>query len=131
MKALDTNVLVRLFINDNEAQASQAQRAFEQGPVFIPITVIQELEWVLRYSYQFDPSAIVAGLRGLIAHSSAYVQDADKVLIALEWHESGLDFSDALHLALSQQADMMLKFDQRFIKCSPLDSECKVAPPSS
>ena len=47
--ALDTNVLVRLLVNDDPAQAEQAAALIDASAAcFVPITVALELEWVLR-----------------------------------------------------------------------------------
>lgn len=67
MASLDTNVLVRYLTQDDEAQftiANQVIHHFDMS-VFIPITVILELEWVLRSRYKF-------GKDKLLVHSTSY-----------------------------------------------------------
>ena len=56
--ALDTNVLVRLLVNDDPAQAEQAAALIDASAAcFVPITVALELEWVLRGAYKLPPEA--------------------------------------------------------------------------
>ena len=52
MIAFDTNLLVRLVVNDNEKQAEIAEHLLETNQVFIPCTVLLETEWVLRSIYK-------------------------------------------------------------------------------
>ena len=48
MRAVDTNVLVRYYLRDDPAQARLAEGVLSAGAVFVPKTVVLELEWVLR-----------------------------------------------------------------------------------
>ena len=50
MRAADTNVLVRLVTRDDKAQCERAIKFFDGHEVYLPKTVLLELEWVLRYS---------------------------------------------------------------------------------
>lgn len=88
MHAVDTNVVARLFIKDDAEQTAAAQRAVAAQPIFVPKTVMVELEWVLRK-----------------------VEDAAAVARAVVWFDGGMDFADALHLASSSHADSFLTFD--------------------
>jgi predicted nucleic-acid-binding protein len=65
MVAIDTNVLVRLLVNDHAAQAARAAAVFRSGPVFIPKSVLLETEWVLRYSYELEAGAICRSLQAV------------------------------------------------------------------
>ena len=47
MRALDTNVLVRALVQDDAAQGRRAEAFLSAQPVYVPVTVILELEWVL------------------------------------------------------------------------------------
>ena len=48
MRAVDTNILARFYLRDDEVQGRIAAQLLAVGDVFIPKTVILELEWVLR-----------------------------------------------------------------------------------
>jgi len=58
MKAIDTNILVRFLVKDDVRQAQRARKTMESGPLWIPKTVLLETEWVLRYTYEFEPAAV-------------------------------------------------------------------------
>lgn len=111
MTAVDTNLLVRLFTNDDPAQARRAAEALRAGPVRVPKTVLLETEWVLRYSYDIDRAAILRALRGLVSVATVEVEDRANVLRALTCFEAGLDLADALHLASIGPATSFASFD--------------------
>ena len=82
--ALDTNVLVRLLTNDDPAQAQLAAALIDGSPAcFVPITVVLELEWVLRGAYQLPRSAVVHAFEALMAISHLHVEQEELVLRAL------------------------------------------------
>jgi len=100
MTALDTNVLVRILTHDDAGQSERAAAFIRrQDRVYILKTVLLEIEWVLRSSYEFDREAILLGLRSLLSAANFQIEDENAVLQALEWYEKGMDFADALHLA--------------------------------
>jgi predicted nucleic-acid-binding protein len=111
MRAVDTNVLVRLLVNDDPVQAAAAHQAMAAEPVFVPKTVVLELEWVLRSVYRRSSSAVAIAIEGLLAAEDISVEDAVAVKRALAWFKEGLDLADALHLASSSHADGFLTFD--------------------
>ena len=68
--ALDTNVLVRLLVNDYPAQAEQAAALIDASAAcFVPITVALELEWVLRGAYKLRRAAVIRAFEALFAIS--------------------------------------------------------------
>jgi predicted nucleic-acid-binding protein len=59
--ALDTNMLVRLLVNDDLAQAEQAAALIDASSAcFVPITVALELEWVLRGAYKLPRESVIS-----------------------------------------------------------------------
>lgn len=111
MKALDTNVVVRVLTGDDRAQARAATDAMRGQRLWVSRTVLLECEWVLRFSYELDRRAIHAGLSRLLAYPLLDVDDVDAVQRALDGYEQGLDFADALHLASAPGAEALLTFD--------------------
>jgi predicted nucleic-acid-binding protein len=116
MRAADTNVIVRLVTNDEPDQVRRAVALFERERIFIPKSVVLEVEWVLRFSYEIPRAAITASLRKLMGLSNVTVENADEVALALDWHERGMDFADALHLASSGRAECFATFDRKMTK---------------
>lgn len=118
MIAVDTNIVMRLLSRDDEVQFQRARRLFSTNSVFISTTVALECEWVLQYAYKFSPQEIVAALRRLFGLKDVVLEDGERVAMALEWHEQGLDFADALHLAASPEGTPFYTFDRKLIKAS-------------
>lgn len=114
MIAVDTNVVVRFLVIDDPDQSARARELFASEQVFIPDTVVLETAWVLGYSYELDKTTIAAGLRRLFGLANVHLRDAAEMALALEWHDYGLDFADALHLAQSAHCTRMMTFDRRF-----------------
>jgi predicted nucleic-acid-binding protein len=100
MTAVDTNVLVRIVVNDDPAQSARAAEFLrQQDRVFLAKTVLLEVEWVLRSAYRLGRREILAILRGILAMGSVEVEDEAAVVQAMRWFEEGMDFADSLHLA--------------------------------
>ena len=113
MRAVDTNVLARYYLHDDPAQARLAGRILSAGDVFVPKTVVLELEWVLR-SVAGQPAGKVAEcIAHLIALPGVTVEDHNQIEAALRHCRRGIDFADALHHAASHACSEMLTFDDR------------------
>jgi predicted nucleic-acid-binding protein len=112
--ALDTNVLVRLLVNDDPVQALRAAESIDASAAcFVPITVVLELEWVLRGAYKLPREAVISAFEGLLAIKQVHLEQEALVRQALAWHRGGLDFADALHLARSEGCGALLSFDRQ------------------
>ncbi len=116
MIALDTNVVVRLLVNDDPGQTRRARKLLESRTALLVPTVLLETEWVLRGAYDIGRPAIAASLRKFVGLPSIALGNAEAVAHALEWFEAGLDFADALHLALAGDAEGFATFDARLAK---------------
>lgn len=119
MIALDTNILARFYVDDPgdpEAvkQRPIARRVLTESPnLFVPLTVVLELEWVLRAFYRFDPTQIVQVFEHLLGLEQVNTEEADRIAAALPLTENGMDFADALHLAGSRHCQALYTFDDR------------------
>ena len=113
MRAVDTNILARYYLRDDATQARIATAVLAAGDVFVPKTVILELEWVLRFVADQNADKVVDCLAHLIALPGITVEDRDEVEAALRHCRNGIDFADALHLAASATCSEMLTFDDR------------------
>ncbi|MDT8389280.1 MAG: type II toxin-antitoxin system VapC family toxin [Lentisphaeria bacterium] len=122
MVAIDTNVLVRLVVNDDPEQTEKALTRLEGQRVYVPVTVVLETEWVLRHCYALSAAKIRNVFRELLANDDVEVAETKAVEQALCLHENGLDFADALHLCLSVgNTEGFLTFDKAFFKAVPTD----------
>ena len=111
MRAVDTNVLVRALVQDDPAQGRRAQTCLSAQPVYIPVTVMLELEWVLRSRYGFSPKAIADAMEKLAILENAVVGEQAAVVAAARKLRQGWGFADALHHALAAGCDDFTTFD--------------------
>ncbi len=113
MTAIDTNILVRIFVRDSEVQAARAlEFVRSQDRLFVAKTVLLEVEWVLRRGYQFPRGEILALLREFLDTPNVNVEDEAAVLQALFCYERGMDFADSLHLASAGPQISFATFDR-------------------
>jgi predicted nucleic-acid-binding protein len=117
MVTLDTNVWVRYLTNDDELQARRATKLLEKSEtVFLPKTVLLELEWVLRAAYGIKPDAIHKSLLHILGLPMVVAESVGQVTAALDFHAQGFDFADALHLASSDATEAIYTFDEQFVR---------------
>ncbi len=114
--AVDTNILVRFLVDDGSKHVAPARRVFDDGPVFVPVTVMLESEWVLRSRFGFRPAQICDAFDRLLGLASVTVQDDHIVENAVASCRHGLDFADALHLHASADCGVVFTFDDAFIR---------------
>ena len=79
--------------------------------------MILELAWVLKIN-GCSREEIAKGLRALIGLSNFIPEQFQAVLYALRWFESGMDFADSLHLALSNAQETLMTFDRDFAQAA-------------
>ena len=119
MIALDTNILARFYCDDPSDPEAVRQRPaardlLELEPaLFVPVTVVLELEWVMRGFYRLSPEDFARAMRHLLGLANVTVEDWERVDRALELHLEGLDFADALHWARSGHCQSVVSFDDR------------------
>ncbi|MBL8346261.1 MAG: type II toxin-antitoxin system VapC family toxin [Rubrivivax sp.] len=101
--AIDTNVLVRLLVRDDEAQYAAAQRllaqaAAAQEPVLIVLGALLETEWVLRSRYKLDKASIAGAFAALLESADVEIEAPATLEEALYvWAQHpGADFADCL-----------------------------------
>lgn len=110
MPALDTNVLVRYIVQDDPSQLAAAKRLIgrfvaEGSTLFVPVTVVLELEWVLRSSFAFGKNDVLMALSTLFSAAELTFESERALEVALHlFREGSADFADCLHVALAAQA---------------------------
>jgi predicted nucleic-acid-binding protein len=105
MLAVDTNVLIRLFVRDDEKQVKLADQFIAKG-AWVSHLVLAEALWVLDSVYGLSAAQQIEALGLLLAHESLVLQDADTVSAALTHFQSkpALGFSDCLVLEVARKA---------------------------
>ena len=117
MIALDTNILARYLLGDDRAQLVAARRLLDDvdQECWVPVTVVLELSWVLRKS-DAPRGVVLEKMRELLSLRNMRLQSAELVFQALRWAAQGMDFADALHLALSGKTERFVTFDKDLVK---------------
>ncbi len=105
MRAVDTNVLVRLATRDDERQTASAEAFVAEGAWISQIALVEAM-WVLSSVYELGPAKIATAVEMLLNHQDLSVQDADVVAAALEHFRKRptLGFSDCLILEVARKA---------------------------
>lgn len=122
MIAVDTNLVVRYLTNDHPKQSPRARTLIDGEAVFVSITVMLEVEWVLRSTYEYRPADVARAIRSFAGLPTVTVEDGAVVATALDLAERGMDFADALHLGKASHCDGMASFDRKFVKAAGYDN---------
>ena len=109
MIALDTNVLVRYLVRDDERQAESARALLEslttERPGYVCREVVVELAWVLERAYGFSRQRTAMVLQELVATQGLVVEAADDVArAAFRYQAGGPGFSDLMILAAAERS---------------------------
>jgi predicted nucleic-acid-binding protein len=118
MLAIDTNLIVRYLTGDHPRQSARARALIDGQPVFAAITVMLEVEWVLRSAYGYRPADVARALRAFAGLPTVTVEDDAIVATALDLAENGMDFADALHLGKSSHCAGFASFDAKLVKAA-------------
>lgn len=105
MRAVDTNVLVRLVTRDDARQVAAAEAFVEKG-AWVPQLALAEATWVLSAVYDLDASAIATAIEMLLLHKDLTLEESEVVASALEVfrRRPALGFSDCLMLEVARKA---------------------------
>ncbi len=109
MLGLDTNVLVRLLIEDDAAQTRRARMLVDaaiaqEEVVLVSLPVLLETEWVLRSRYEIPPEAVLGLFRAALETRELAFEDEAAVEEALfNWLDGLSGFSDCLIVAHHRQ----------------------------
>lgn len=105
MRAIDTNVLIRLITRDDEKQAKNAD-AFVVPGAWVPHIVLIEAVWVLISVYDRSAHDVATAVEMLLKHEHLSLQDPDTVAAALSRFRGkpSVGFSDCLVLEVARKA---------------------------
>lgn len=105
MRAVDTDVLVRLLVRDDAAQVAAAEEFVTQG-AWVSHVVLVETSWVLVSVYDVDAKRLAAAIEMLLDHRQLAIHDAETVRAALESfrRKPSVGFSDHLILEIARKA---------------------------
>ena len=105
MRAVDTNVLVRLIVRDDSSQVAAAEKYIENG-TWVSVVALAEAIWVLSSSYKFSSHQQVMTLGLLLNKDSLVIQDRETIAAAIDQFRAkpSLGFSDCLILEMARKA---------------------------
>jgi predicted nucleic-acid-binding protein len=105
MRAIDTNVLVRLITGDDADQAGRAEEFVKKG-AWVPYLALAEATWVLASVYEKKASQIAVAIEMLLNHENLTIQDSEVVWAALDKfrRKPSVSFSDYLLLEISRKS---------------------------
>jgi predicted nucleic-acid-binding protein len=105
MRAVDTNILVRLITRDDVRQVASADRFVEKG-AWVSLLALAETTWVLAAVYERSAADIATAIEMLLNHKDLTVQDLDVVSAALDIFRTrpAVGFSDCLLLQVARKA---------------------------
>ncbi len=105
MVAIDTNVLVRLIVQDDDDQVADA-RSFVASGAWVSNLVLAETVWVLKAVYRKDRNELIFAVERLVEHDTIILEDEVAAKAALENFRtsSALNFSDCLILQIARRA---------------------------
>ena len=118
MIAVDTNVLARFYCDDPSDPEARKQRPAarrvmtESSALFVPLTVVLELEWVMRGFYELVPDQVCSVIEHLLGMPDVTVERWELVKDATDLHRAGIDFADALHWTASRGCESFVSFDK-------------------
>ena len=124
MIGIDTNILVRLLVRDDDVQVRAAEQLISRRcsfdePGFVSSLVIAEVAWVLGNYYQYDRAQVARAIRGLMEISALKFDAEDEVDMALkDFQSSSAGFIDCLLARLNASAgcEHTFTFDRKAAK---------------
>ena len=102
MLGIDTNVLIRYLVRDDQPQYEKARRLINREvsvrePVLVSLLVLLETEWVLRSRYELAKPDIVAAFSALLDAAELAFEDEPSIEHAIySWKDSAAEFADCL-----------------------------------
>ena len=121
VKAVDTNVVLRLLITDDPAQTAVAERALAD-PVLVTLTVLLETAWVMGSRFGFSRDTIASVLLRFIDRPVVTVEQPMLVRWAIERFRLVGDFADLIHLVSARSATSFATFDRGVARAAGPDS---------
>lgn len=122
MIAVDTNIVLRLILNDDEAQTRTALDLLERDKILVTLTVLLEAGWVLESRLHMPRADVATALTNLISLEGVEVSRADIVLPLLARYAAGADLGDMIHLASAAKSDAFATFDRRLARAAAADA---------
>ncbi len=122
---LDTNVLVRFAVRDNEVQFKLAERLILENEVMVLAGTLIEFEWVMRSLYGIPRSSLADALRQICGMPRLAVDEDVVIERAIEAYAAGFDLADAVFIVQAEVrgGDRFATFDKKLLrKCRDIST---------
>ena len=116
MIAVDTNIVLRLVLDDDEAQVQAARALMARAPIFVSLGVLLETGWVLQSRYRMPRLEVADALALVVSLDRIVVARRTLALWAINRYRDGADLADMVHLASAAKVGAFATFDRRIVK---------------
>ena len=117
----DTNIVVRLIVEDDTAQVDRILALLSHHELFVPLTVMLEAEWVLRSRYRLSRMEIATAFAALCRLESIWVEEAGKLTWAIDQYRLSGDFGDFVHILSCDDCEGFATFDAALQRAASTD----------
>lgn len=130
VRALDTNVILRLLLEDEPGQLAAARRLVAE-PALVGTGVLMETAWVLGSTYRQSRAAIADALTALLSAPTIHASDDGGVRWALaRYRDHGADLADMLHIVAARGSSSFASFEKHLAKQAGIDTPVAVEQPT-
>ena len=116
MIAVDTNIVLRLILGDDDRQVAAIRSLAERAALHISLTAMLETGWVLASRYRMTRDDVADALASLLALEGVDIAQSDLVRWAIERYRAGADWADVIHLASSSKSEAFATLDRRLAR---------------
>jgi predicted nucleic-acid-binding protein len=125
MIAIDTNILARWILLDDEVQSPIADRILDE-PCWLGWTVLLELAWLLSSYGKLTRDQIADVLDALLAMPTIHCDRPANVQWAIERYRDGADIADMIHIASSGEVAAFMSFEEKLARKAGPDTPVPV-----
>lgn len=122
MIAIDTNIVLRLILGDDLKQIAAIRRIMVHETVFISLTVLLEVGWVLASRYRLPRVDVATALSSILALEGVEASRPAIARWAIERYRCGADWADMVHLVSASKIGGFATLDQRLAKSAGMDA---------
>lgn len=120
MRAVDTNIIVRLMTRDDKAQVAAAEKYIAERGAWVSHIILVEVTWVLQSVYEFERAQIATAVEMLLDQEHLVLEDPETVAAAVKHYRGGMgsDFAECMILEVARGAGHLPlgRFDRKLAK---------------
>jgi predicted nucleic-acid-binding protein len=119
MQIVDTNIILRFLLDDNQAMSSRAADIIIHNEIFLLEEVLAEVVYVLEKVYKLSKIDLVNIIQEFISYTNIIVDNKDVIDLALNtYKQNNLDFVDCILYSYSKCRNATIyTFDRKLEKC--------------